>query len=186
MNQSNLTRTAMQFGAYTGLSKFALFLILYFVTTSPLGNKGMIGIVFTVIFVAIGTKFHRDHDLGGYISYWRGVMCGLMIAAFGAAIHGLLIYLFGMLADPQILENYKAESIAGIEEARQYLSNETMLAKLDEAVEKIGLITMSELALTVFYNGLIGGLLVSLIVAAIVRRTKPFFDEPTAPAGGQD
>ena len=170
-------KTAMQYGAYSGLSSFCFFLLLYFVSSNPLGNKSWLGAWIPIVFIVLGTKYFRDSENGGFIAYWRGVGTGTFIALFSSLLFALLIYLFGTLADPQILENYKVESLQGIEEAKKFLTSETMLSRLDEAIEKIEKFSMSELALSFFYNGIFGGFVISLIVAAVLKKQKPLFEE---------
>ena len=129
------------------------------------------------MFIVLATKFHRDKDLGGYINYGRGLSIGILVGGFAALLNAVLSYIFGTMADQFILENYKSEAMVSIDEARKFLSGERMLAKLDEAVEQIDKMTMTQLSLSVFYNGSLGGLIVSLITAAIFRKPKPFFDD---------
>lgn len=176
MNNNPLLKTAMQYGAYSGLSNFAFFLLLYFVTSNPLGNIGWLGFWIPILFIVIGTKFHRNNDLEGYMKYWRGVNIGSLIALCASLIYAILVFAFVTLADPEILANYKNEALAGMDEARKYLSNDSILSAMDEAEKKIEEMTVSEIAQSVFFNGIIGGFIVSLIVAAIFRKDKPLFD----------
>ena len=177
MDNNSLYRNAMQFGAYNGLAKFVLFLLLYFTVANPLGNWTMLGALFTITFIAIGTKQFRDQACDGYITYGRALAAGLMVAVFSSALYAILLYLFGTLADGTILDAYKKENITNLDEARKYLSSEKLLSKMDEAAEEIQKMSLGRLCTGFFTNGLIGGLVISLITAAIFRKNKPLFDE---------
>ena len=180
MNNSPLYRTSMQYGAYSGLSTFAFFLLIYFINSNPLGGKSMFGFWIPILFIFLGTKFHRDTDLGGYMNYWRGVVVGLFIALFASALGGLLVYLFGTLGDQGIIENFRAEQIAKIDESRQYVKSEFLNEMLDKAVEEINKSTIQKMAWGAFQNGIVYGAIISLIMAAILRKSKPFFEDPNA------
>lgn len=178
MNNNPYLKTSMQFGAYSGLSSFMFFMILYFVNSNPLGNKGWLGFWIPILFIFLGTKFHRDKVLDNQISYGQAFGLGALIALCASLLYALLVFLFGTVADPSIVDNYKAEAMQGMEEARKYLSSEKLLSAMDEAASKIEEMKIGELAQSIFLNGLIGGALVSLISSAILKKKKPLFDEP--------
>jgi len=177
MNNSAFTRTSMQFGAYSGLSKFVLFLLLYFMHVSPLGNWSSLGYILAILFIVLGTRFHRDQDLESYMTFGRGVGIGFSISTCSSILYALMVYIFGMLVDASILDVYKKESLKALDEASKMFQSEAMQSKMGEVVQQIENITMVDIAQSVFMNGILGGLFAALIVSLILRRKRPFFDD---------
>ncbi len=177
MNNNPFTRTAMQFGAYGGLSKFVFFLLLYFVNVNPLGNWATLGYVLTILFIVLGTRFHRDKDLGTYITYGRALGIGFAISTFISLLYSFMVYIFGMIIDPSILDAYKKESLKALDEASKMLQSETLQANMDQVVQQMEKLSMTDIAQSVFLNGIFSGLFTALIVALIFKRNRPFFDD---------
>ncbi len=167
----------MQFGAYSGLSSFVFFLFIYFFTSNPLGNWSWLGGWIPVLFIVMGIKQYRDEHLEGYIRYWQGVGAGAFISTFACLIFAFTVFLFGTVGDPMILDNQKAEALQGIEKAKEYWTNESLINAMAEAESKISEMTMAEVSQSTFMNGLLWGLMVSLVVAGMMRKNKPFFEE---------
>ena len=144
MNNNPFTRTAMQFGAYGGLSKFVLFMLLYFMHVSPLGNWSSLGYILTILFIFLGTRFHRDQDLDNYMTFGRGVGIGFAISAFTAILYSFMVYIFGMVIDSSILDVYKKESLKALDEASKILIERELQsdALMDQVVQQIEKLSM--------------------------------------------
>ncbi len=172
MNDNNLAKTALHYGAMSGLSVFLFFMVLYFGGMNIFGAASILGIWIPVIFIIIATKFHRDHNLGGAITYGQGFSIGLFTSLFSATLFGLAFYLFGTIYEGSLLSSYKTQAAISLEDGKGILSD----ALFEKAMDSIDLVTMSSLAFSESFNKLLGGGLVSLITAAIFRRTKPVIE----------
>lgn len=172
MNENNLAKTALHYGAMSGLSVFLFFMVLYFSGFNIFGPASILGLWIPVIFIALASRFHRDHHLGGYMTYGQGFSIGLFTAFFSATMFGLAFYLFGTIYESGLLASYKTQAGMSLEEGKGILSD----SLYEKAMESIDVITMSSLAFSESFNKLLGGGIISLITAAIFRRTKPVIE----------
>ena len=62
----------------------------------------------------------------------------------------------------------------GMEKAKQYMGD----TLYDRGLEEIENMTVAKMALGDFQNKIFGGVFVSLLIAAFLRRSKPLFEEP--------
>jgi hypothetical protein len=166
MKESNLVKTAMHYGAMSGLSVFMFIILLHFTGLNIFGIGSMMGIWIPVIFIVLATRYHRDHNLGGYMTYMQGFTIGLFTAFFSATLFGLAFYLFGTVGDNSILAAYKIQAGQSIEEGKSILSDQLY----EKAMESIDLVTMSSLAFSEAFNKLLGGVVISLVTAAVFKR----------------
>lgn len=133
-----------------------------------IGYLGML-IAFTFIFVAV--KNYRDKQNGGTVSFGKAFSIGLLISLIASVMYVItwhFVYTYHM---PNFMEGYSAKMIA---EAKNTLSGaalEKEIAKINNAKElyasPVGfvLFTLAEI--------LPVGLLVSLIVALVLKRKRP-------------
>ena len=173
MKTNPLFRTALNFGAMSGLASFLVFLALYFKGLNPLGTASWLGAWIPVVFLCIATKNYRDHALGGFINYGQGMRIGLLTALAASFLFALLIYIFVTIFDSNVIELYKNEMKAGLEETKFMFSDE-MFDKAMEGFEKLTIVTV---AYNDFFIKMVGGLLVTFITAAIYRRVPKPFEE---------
>ena len=166
MNESNFIKTALHYGALSGIGIFLFYMLLYFMGYNLFGPATMAGIWIPAVFVVLAMKFHRDSNLKGSITYGQALLMGFITTLFSASLFGLAFYLFGTLVDPGILDNYQQQAALSIEEGKSILS-ETMYEK---AMESIELVTVGSLAFSESFNKILGGGIISLIAAAILQR----------------
>jgi hypothetical protein len=167
MNDSNFIKTALHYGALCGIGIFIFYLSLYFFGFSVFGEATMLGIWIPIVFTVLAIKFHRDMNLGGAITYRQGLTMGLITTLFSSTLFGLAFYIFIVLYDPAIVEVYKIQAAASIEEGKGVLLSEAMYEK---AMESIDLVTSGSLAFSETFNKIIGGAIISLVVAAVLRK----------------
>jgi hypothetical protein len=167
MGQNNLFRTAMHYGSMSGIAVFLFYMLLYFSDFNIFGTMSVLGVWIPVLFLVLATRFHRNHNLAGTITYGQGIAIGFSTTVFSCTLFGLAFYLFGALYDPNLLESYKSQAAESLEAGKAILSDKMM----DTAMESIELVTMESLAFSESFNKLILGILASLIIAAIFRRT---------------
>lgn len=166
MNISPALRTTLNFGALSGLSGFLIFLALYYKGVNPLGQSSWLGSWIPVVFICISTKYIRNKLLGGFIAYWQAFRTGLLTGFFGALLFSLLIYIFGRIIDPSLVDLYKNEALQSLEETKFLFSD----AFYEDSLKSINDISISQLAYNDFFMKLLGAALVSLITAAVYRK----------------
>ena len=174
MNTSPQLRTAMMYGTFSGISSFLVFIIIYVIGKNPLGMWSWFGFWIPILFIILGIQNYRDKDLGGYIGYGRALGTGVLITLFLSILFSVLSYAFLTFIGTDILEVHKLEMIEGMEKAKQYMGD----TLYERGLEEIDKMTIGKMALGDFQNKLIGGVFVSLFIAAFLRKSKPLFEEP--------
>lgn len=172
-------RIPLNYGSIAGTVSFAIFLLIYIAGHNPLGNASWVAVWVPVVFIVLGIKKYRDQVLEGYISYGQALGMGFMISFIFASLFGILVYIFGVLIDPAIVEMTRQESLQAMQEAADQLPQFFNEEMYDTMMEKIDEITISSLAFSEFTNKLFWGLIISLISAAFLKHTKSPFEEDT-------
>ena len=173
MKFNPLWRTALNYGAISGICSFAVFLTLYYKGVSPLGPASWLGAWIPVVFICIATKYYRDRILGGYIHYWAAYKTGVVTALCASFLFALMIYCFTKIYDSTIVDAFKEDALKGMEEAK-YIFSDVMY---ETGVEQIENITISSVATNDFFTKLLGAVLVSFITAAAYRKLKSEIEE---------
>ncbi len=169
MGESNLVKTAIHYGSLSGIAVVIFYMVLYFSGFSVFGQMSLLGVWIPVVFLVMATKFHRNQNLGGFLTYRQGVAIGFFTTIFAVTLFGLFFYLFGTVYDATLLESYKMQAEVSLNEGKALLSEKMM----DKAMESIDIITMSSLAFSEAFNKMILGVIATLIIAAVFRRNQP-------------
>ncbi len=156
----------MHYGTLSGISLFALFVILYLVKMNPLGKPSWLGAWIPVVFMCLATRDARNHAGGGIITYWQAWKAGMMTAFFSSALFGLLVYIFGRLVAPGLLAIHKQELLGEMETIRMFFDKKAY----NDGVDNIGKLTISSVAYNDFILKMTGGSLVSFVTAAVYRK----------------
>lgn len=164
-------KLALKWGLISGVATMLYSTLLY--TTGLFNNPSAswVTIILAVVFITLAMREFRELN-GGYLSYGEGVGLGTLTAA----ISGLLSATYGMIytsfIDPTIMDQIIEANRERMEEQGQ-LSDEQIEAAMEtmQAFQSPGI---------TFFVGVLGavlgGLLISLIVAAIMRRNRPVFE----------
>ena len=116
---------------------------------------GLISIVVYIGVLVYAIRFHRDKELGGYITFGRAFIVGFLVAVIMAIIGQLFNYVYVTYIDPDLLAN----SIEGIREMYENMGMDE--ATIDEAMTKVEAQFEKQ-------GTLLGSLPVSLIVNAVI------------------
>lgn len=178
MEQTNASwsKTAMTYGIYLGLISILYSVILY--VTGQTGNQtlGYVGYIFIIGIVIWALITYRDKINGGYMSYGTGVGIGFMTALIGGILGSIFAYVLFAIIDPslpeQLLGKALEEAIAKNPEIEQNLDMvEGMMRKM---------MSPTAIAIMGVVSSAIGGIIISLILAAIFKKDKPMFEEAQA------
>lgn len=168
-----IMRTALNIGALFGLCSFVFFLLMYYSGLNPLGPSSWLGLWIPMVFIIWSIRHYRDHECGGYVSYWRAFRTGLLTTMCGALLSALLLYIFGTIGATGLLEDYKEQMLKGLEETEKMMRSMLGDKAFDMTVDNISQTTLSSLASSDFFNKTFGGVFVSLIVSAFLKRNPP-------------
>ena len=134
--------------------------------------SGIISLVIYASFLVAVVKKHREENLGGFISYGQALSTAFLTALLIGAISSAFQVIYITYIDPSFIESmlsYTEEMMEGMG-----LSGE----QLEEAMEQSrkgyepGRFLISAIGGSAFL-----GLLVSLVVAAVLHRNEPLFQE---------
>ncbi|MEM9547015.1 MAG: DUF4199 domain-containing protein [Bacteroidota bacterium] len=128
---------------------------------------GYASILLCLVFVFLGMKQYRDAE-GGFISYWKAVKVGLLIAIFPAIAFGLYNLLYVEVIDPDFMTKYA-----------DYIASERSAGKTAEEAAAIKKAVLSEQEafqnpaiqfVVMFLTVFIMGIVVSLVSAFFVKK----------------
>lgn len=163
--------TAVRFGLIGGLI-FIVYSLIANLTGLSIPNS--LGKVFfglalvlaiSIAFVVYVIRHHREKDLGGYISFKRAFLLSFVTMLIASIISGVFSMIYVAFIDPSFLDAV----IDGTEEMMTNLGApaETIETQMAEMREKMTVVGMLKQGLM---NGIIGGAVISLIVAAIMKK----------------
>ncbi|MES2837954.1 MAG: DUF4199 domain-containing protein [Bacteroidota bacterium] len=169
----NFYKHYINIGSQSALASFAFFILLYILDVNPIGNYTILGIWIPIVFIVRGTRFYRDKLNDGLLTYWKGVSVGAIFSIFSASLFTFLFYIFVKVIDMSILDNHIIETQeAGQKYIEIFVKDEEIAdlayAQLVEEVSKIDLISLTQ---SLFFSKLSGGIFISLITSAFLRKT---------------
>ena len=169
-NQTTTTRTALKWGVIIGIIS-----ILYstaIMVSGQIANQKLTYLFYIVlaigIFIAMN-DFKKENQ--GFISYGQGLGLGVMKTTIVGLISGFFSFAYMKFIDPSIIDQMMKKAVEDME--KKGLPDE----QIEQGMEYSKMF-MSPGAL--FMLGLIGvvfiGFVISLIIAAIVKKDKPVFE----------
>lgn len=161
-------RNALKYGLMTGAVLIVLSLVSYYAGMSADSNLQWVSYLLLAIGIFVGSRHHRDKELGGFMSYGRGLGAGVLIALFSGILLAIFIYLFYGVIAPGALDEVKQ-----MQEEAMYekgMSEEQINMSLNFV--SAGIMAIFTLPAITFF-----GFVFSLITAAILKKDRPMFLE---------
>lgn len=177
MQNPPVIRTALNFGALSGLGSFTVFIILYFMGFNPLGPHSWVGCWIPVLFMILSSRHYRNIENGGFLFYWQGFRIGLLTACAGALVFGALSWAFVVVFDPGVLDAFKQQSLEALELSEGMMKSMMGEAAYDQSIEGINNMKMEDVAASDVFYKMFGGLISAFITAAFMRRDPNFSSE---------
>jgi len=174
-------KSSLNYGVVFGIVAFLLFVLYYIMDFNPLGPVSWVSAIVPIIGIPFAVKKIRDTEWGGFMSFGEAFRLGMVMSLVWATLFGMLSYIFYAVVDPTILENHIVEQYEAAEEGWQmvegFIQDEAALkearAQYDESLLQIKEMTMAQVSMGDVFNKLIGGLIISLIVAGIFKKNRP-------------
>ena len=140
------------------------------------GNNILDWIQNIVIIVGLGwsIKHFRDRYMGGYLEFGQGFGLGALTSIFGGTLVSVYNYVLFKYIDSSLLQQLKDTAI---EEAMQRNSSEAELEMMDKILQFV--YTPGMFLIGGILAAALGGIVISLILAAILKKPKPLFEEAT-------
>ncbi len=169
-NQASYQNTVLRYGLIAGMVSIIFSLITYMTDLAFSSVYSsllllLVSLVISVTFIFLAIKTHRDQDLGGYITFGRAFLVGLLVAIVSGVIGTIFTFVYTNYIDP----NYWTNAMAGIEELYSNMGmSEDQIEMAMESVRKNA--APGRTILNGMLGALIGGSILSLIVAAILKK----------------
>lgn len=163
--------TALKWGLLAGI--ISIVFSLYGYITESFGNIFLALAVSLIISITILVLAMRDYrkSNGGYMTYMQGLILGIVTMVIASLISGLFTMLYVQFIDPTIPEKMVDAALEqmimlGVDDSVIEEQRETIMAENTPVNQLWGALK----------NGLFGGLILSLIISAIMKRSRPEFE----------
>jgi len=172
-SEVSLWPTALRYGGIAAVILIAMALVMHLTGMVDYAAQGggsyawISSILKYVIWTAalvMAIKYHRDNELGGFISFGRGFGVAFVTSLVIGLLSGIYTFLFFSFIAPEALDVMYEAAIENMPEDQA------------EAAGGMMEMMMSPIAM-IFYSlfeAIFGGGIASLIVAAIMKRERPY------------
>ncbi|HKL93265.1 MAG TPA: DUF4199 domain-containing protein [Bacteroidales bacterium] len=161
------TKYAADYGLILGLYLAFFYLLQVLFKSSTLiqviGSLSSIGVLFLSYYLV---KRYRDKGLGGYIRYWSAWSFGVWLYLFAGLIMSVAYFIHFQWIDPNYLSDTFNQSLVLLEQMNY--PQET----IDQLLEN-GIPNNIQMVVSFLFAYIVGGALLFLILAAIVRKKAP-------------
>ena len=165
-NQPTPARIALKWGLFLGVALIIYSLFLYL--TDNVGNSklGWVSFALSIVGLVLAMRDYRTLN-GGFMTYGEGLTIGTLTAGVSGLLSSLFSVFYTTVVDAGVMTRM-------VEKTREQLEDSGVS---DEQIDQqIKFVEMFQSPGLLFLFGVIGaiisGLLLSLIIAAIVRRNK--------------
>jgi tetrahydromethanopterin S-methyltransferase subunit F len=162
---------AIKYGLLTGLL-YVVFATVNYITESY-GNfflALLISIVISVTGIVLALREFKKQN-AGFMTYGQGLGLGLMVSIIAGLISGVFSMLYIQFVDPGMPEKIVD---ATMEQMAAFGVDESMLE--DKREEIMASFTPVRQLMSALSNAFFSGLILSLIIAAIMKHTRPEFE----------
>ncbi len=169
--KTTILSNGIQYGLYAGIGSVLLSLLFYALDVSRESYIQWLSYVILIAAIVLATINYRDKINGGLISYGDAFLTGLFVALTSAVITVIYSYIFIKYIDP----NFTKEMLDAVEQklADKGLSDEM----IDQQVAMAGKFMKPGLMMiTGFITIAVMGVILSLITAAILKKTDDSFN----------
>jgi len=164
---------ALRWGLIGGLAGIALQMVWHlagwsdYSSSFSAGNLALMPLSWAISLgaIAMGIKQYRDEHQGGYATFGSAFGTGILVAVVMAAISAVFVavYLGGIMTEIITENMYQQFESQGMDDEQ-----------LEQAVKIAGFFTSTPfLAIIGFFSAMIGGVIFSLIGAAIMKKDPP-------------
>lgn len=167
MEKLSPTRVALKWGVILGISLMLVTLIMYLTDQGSNPWFGLLTLVAMVSVLVLSMQEYRKLN-GGFMTYGEGFGIGALLSAVGGLLSSLFNTFYNVVIDPSIQQR-------AFEQARERLEEQGNLSdeQIDQALE---ISQKFQSPGFTFIAGVFGtiimGAILSLIIAAIIRRNR--------------
>ncbi len=165
--QPSTARIALKWGAILGLGLIVITLAMYLTDQTANPVFSVLTVVAMLACLVLAMRNFRSLN-GGYMSYGEGLSIGALLSAVSGLLSAAFITFYNVVIDPTIQQR-------SIEQAREKFEEQGSLSdeQIDQAMEFSQKFQSPGFTFIAgVFGSLIMGFLLSLIVAAFIRRNK--------------
>jgi hypothetical protein len=167
---ATVSSVAIKYGLLVGLISVVFSLILFLTQQNTNTALGWISYVILIVGIVLAYReFKRSNS--GFMSYGQGLGIGTLIGTVTGVLSAIFVYIYIAFVDSDLLERTRETQILEME--RRNMSDE----QIDQAMEMTaGLFGPGFMALTALIGTIVLAFLFSLVIAAIMRNSRPDFE----------
>jgi hypothetical protein len=154
----------LKWGIYAAVANIALQLIIYAtgLSTQDTGRQlGWLGMAIGIAIMFFGIKEKKSEDPGGF-TFGRGWVEGLLISLIAGVIVAVFTFIYLDMINPEMLDFARSQAEAGMKTMPK--------ENYDQAQKMMGwMFSPSSFAIMTLFTYAIGGAILSLIIAAVVK-----------------
>lgn len=168
MNQAKPLATSLRFALIGGLISIIISVIFFMLDQPESKINQYLGYAVLIITVVLSIQHYRDKVCGGYVSFGRATLTGLLTGVAMSIISSVYFLVYINTLDPEFMERIELQQVVAMEE--RGMSDD----EIEQALEmsKAFMSPQVMVAFVIFGFTLLS-LFVSLIAAAFVKRDRP-------------
>lgn len=163
------TKTAITWAAIAFFIIVLFTYVFYFLNIDSKSPINYLSYIPFLVCLFLAVRFHKETELGGFISFKRAFGTGFRFSSFLSLLMGVFMYVYLKWLNPDVL----AQGL--IEAENNMLEGGSSTEQVDMAMEISRNWGPLIAGITTAFMYTISGVVVSLIVAAILKREEPFF-----------
>lgn len=166
-DQPSTARVALKWGSFLGVALMLITLVMYLTNQTTNSWFSLLTIIAMIVFLVLAMREYRSVS-GGFMTYSEGLGIGALLSAVGGLISSTFIVFYNVVIDPTLQQR-------AFEQAREKLEEQGSMSdeQIDQALE---ISQKFQSPGFIFIAGVFGtiivGFLLSLIIAAVIRRNK--------------
>jgi hypothetical protein len=180
-----LQKTAVNTGFYIGVAAILWFLLQYVLGIMPVGMLkpillGIAGFAISIVILIIMLKNFRKSS-GGFITFGNAFLFSLIALVVGSLISGVFSYVFVRFFDPDYVRTILEAQMEWTEDfmVRMNIADSEIDKALDGIASRLEDVNSVSQALKSFGIVVVINAVIALIIAAIMKKKRDLFDEPT-------
>jgi len=161
---------AIRYGLITGIITVIYSLILYL---TELNTNTWLSWISTAILIAGIVMAHKHFKTanGGFMSYGQGLSIGSILSVIVGALSGIFLYIYLKFIDSELIQRMQEKQYMEME--RRGMTDE----QIEQATQMSQKLTSPEMmVIWAIIGTLLMGFILSLIIAAITKNTRPDFE----------
>ena len=161
-----------KYGGIAAMIGIAIGLIMYMADMVDPSDSTISSIVQLLVFVGaivLAIKEHREDDLGGYISFGRAFTVGILTTLFLAVINAIWTYIFMGFIAPDMVDMIMEAQMQAMADSGMGEDEIEQAMEITKGFMSPGMISVMSI-----FGSLFMGAIISLIVAAIMKKNSPY------------